>query len=447
MIVSSLFANHQTQRRSAPRRLAGGFRNAVAQKFQGFPEVDGGGSWCGARRGPGAGPAVGASVGGAGTRARTRGGAQENRAEAGRRPRRSPVSNECRRVSAAGEPEAPSARQETGRMDLAEDSAIRRKVAGNRVGRAPIPGIEEIGENFATLLDERLRGLMRTLTSTIVIDCEVKKLSSVLEEIPVPAMIAVVDVRGSQNSALMNIGMDLLFNVVDLRMGGDPAAAPGAITRSVTSIDCALCEDFIRVVLEAFEAALRVHLGPGIRSAMKLDHFEQHVTMVRIAPDHSDVLVLKLSLDMGEAARSGEFDFVLPLAVLDSYRAAAPGTSQSGGGRVRSDIWSRHMAKAANDAPVRLRAVLHRQKLNVAQLQALEVGDLLPLPQEAREAAELVIEGPSGGSFAVGRIGAMDGGKAVKLTEPPDRTLLAGLKRMLAAKDAKEKDATKDAKG
>lgn len=324
-------------------------------------------------------------------------------------------------------------------MDLAADSAIRRKVAGNRVGRAPIPGIEEIGENFATLLDERLRGLMRTLTSAIVIDCEVRKLSSVLEDIPVPAMIAVIGVRGSQNSALMNIGMDLLFHVVDLRMGGDPEAAPGPIARSVTSIDCALCDEFIRLVLEAFEAALRIHLGPGIRAAMKLDHFEQHVTMVRIAPEHSDVLVLKLSLDMGEAARSGEFDFVLPLAVLDSYRAAAPGTSNGPGtgSRARSDIWSRHMAKSANDAPVRLRAILHRQKLNVAELQGLEVGALLPLPRESRETAELVIEGPSGGAFAVGRIGAVDGTKAVKLSEAPDKELLAGLKRMLAAKDAK----------
>ena len=189
-------------------------------------------------------------------------------------------------------------------MDAAVDSAIRRKLAGNRVGRAPFRGIEEIGENFAKLLDERLRGLMRTLTSAIVIDCEVKKLSSVLEEIPVPAMIAVIDVKGSQNSALMNVGMDLIYHVVDLRMGGDPAAAPMPVARSVTAIDCALCEDFIRLGLEAFEAALRVHLGPGIRAAMKLDHFEQHVTMVRIAPEHSDVLVLRISLDMGEAARA-----------------------------------------------------------------------------------------------------------------------------------------------
>jgi flagellar motor switch protein FliM len=315
-------------------------------------------------------------------------------------------------------------------METAADNALRRKVAGNRVGRAPIPGIEEIGENFAKLLDERLRGLVRTITSAIVVDCEVRKLSSVLEEIPVPAMIGVIDVRGSQNAALINIGSDLMFHIVDLRMGGDPAAAPTPTARSVTAIDCALCEEFIRLTLEAFEAALRVHLGPGIRSAMRLEHFEQHVTMVRIAPEHSDVLVLRLSLDLGEAARSGDFDLALPLAVLDSYRASAPAGGPSA--RARSDIWSRRMASAAADAPVRLRAELHRQSLRLAELQELSEGSLLPLPREAREAVALRLEAdPEAPPLATGRLGAVDGSKAVKLTETPDAELAEGLRRML----------------
>ncbi len=323
-------------------------------------------------------------------------------------------------------------------MSLAGESAIRRKVAGNRVGRAPIHGIEEIGENFAKLLDERLRGLMRTLTSAIVIDCEVRKLSSVLEEIPVPAMIGLIDVKGSQNSALINIGMDLIFHIVDLRMGGNPAAAPMPVARSVTAVDCALCEEFIRLALEAFEAALRIQLGAGIRSAMKLDHFEQHVTMVRIAPEHSDVLVLRLSLDMGEAARSGEFDLVLPLAVLDAYRAAAPTQTGGASSRAKADIWSRRMARAAADAPVRMNAVLHRQKLRLADIQALEPGSVIPLPRESREAVELCIEGASEKEiFALGRLGAVEGGKAVKLTQGPDAALLEGLQRMLAQQEVR----------
>ncbi|MFO7855213.1 MAG: FliM/FliN family flagellar motor switch protein [Paracoccaceae bacterium] len=316
-------------------------------------------------------------------------------------------------------------------MDVA--NALRRKVSGQRVGRAPIPGIEEIGENFAKLLDERLRQLMRTISSAIVIDCEVRKLSSVLEDIPVPAMLAVVSVRDSQYRALINIGMDLLFHAVDLRMGGDPSAAPQPIARSITAVDCGLCEAMIEAMIEAFEGSLRLNLAPGLAPAMRLEHFEQHVTMVRIAPEHSDVLVLRLSLDMGEAARSGDFEFVLPLALLDSYRAAAPAKGGEGA-RSRTDFWSRHMAQAAREAPVRLAAVLHRERRTLAELQTLAPGDLLPLPPEARERVELRLVGRGAGeTFAQGRLGAIEGEKAVKLTSEPDRGRLEALKAALQA--------------
>ncbi|MEM6438350.1 MAG: FliM/FliN family flagellar motor switch protein [Pseudomonadota bacterium] len=315
-------------------------------------------------------------------------------------------------------------------MPAQDQSVIHRMVGGGRVGRAPIADVETIGEDFAKFLDERLRGLMRTITSAIVIDCEVRRLSSVLEEIPVPAMIGVIKVRDSANQALVNVGMDLIYHIVDLRMGGDPSDAPIPTARSVTSVDCGLCEDFISAVCDGFEAALELNLGTSLSGAMTLAQFEQHVTMVRIAPEHSDVLVIRISLDMGEAARSGEFDLVLPLAVLDAYRAAAP--LDAGAREGRSDIWSRKMAQAASDAPVRLEAVLHRLRLPVADVEALAVGDLLPLPGECRESVEVRIEGQEDAApLAFGRLGAVPGAKAVKLTEDPDPRRVAPLRAAL----------------
>ncbi|MEO1689021.1 MAG: flagellar motor switch protein FliM, partial [Pseudomonadota bacterium] len=276
-------------------------------------------------------------------------------------------------------------------MQTEENSVIRRMTSGSTGGRAPIADAETIGEDFAKFLDERLRGLMRTITSAIVIDCEVRKLSSVLEEIPVPAMIGVIDVRDSVNQALVNVSMDLVYHVVDLRMGGDPADAPMPTARSVTAIDCGLCEEFIALVLDAFEASLKLNLRTELSEAMQLAQFEQHVTMVRIAPEHSDVLCFRISLDMGEAARSGDFDLVLPLAVLDAYRAAAAPVGARDPS-AKPDIWSRRMAQAASDAPVRLEAVLHRLQMPLSDAESLQPGDLLPLPGDCREEVEIRIE-------------------------------------------------------
>jgi flagellar motor switch protein FliM len=316
-------------------------------------------------------------------------------------------------------------------MSQTAQNILARKISGARVGRAPIPRVEEIGENFAKIVDEKVRPLLRTIVGAIVIDCEVRKLSRVLEDIAVPAMIGVIDVKGSKNSALINVSTDLIFHIVDLRMGGDPAQAPMPTMRSITAVDCALCTDFINAVLSAFESSMRLNLGPGLSSAMRLNHFEQHVTMVRIAPEHSDVLVLRLSLDVGEAARSGDFDLVLPLSVLDAYQAGVDPEAAGPAEEEQIDIWTARMAQAARQAPAHLRAVLHRADMSVAELSALEPGMIIPLPAGSRGHVQLTFEGVDGGQpLAYGRLGAFEGRKAVKLTEPPDPALLENIRKL-----------------
>ena len=316
-------------------------------------------------------------------------------------------------------------------MSETSQNVLARKISGARVGRAPIPRIEEIGEHFAMIVDEKLRPLLRTIVGAIVIDCEVRKLSRVLEDIQVPAMIAVLNVKGSKNQALINVSTDLIFHIVDLRMGGDPAQAPMPTMRSITQVDCALCSDFINAVLAAFDASMRLNLGTALNSTMKLNHFEQHVTMVRIAPEHSDVLVLRLSLDVGEAARSGNFDLVLPLSVLDAYQAGIDPNSVAAEEEQQTDIWTARMSQAARQAPARLRAIMHRADMSVADLAALQPGALIPLPAGSRGRIELSFEGgDSDRPFAIGRLGAFEGRKAVKLIESPDPELLDSIRRL-----------------
>jgi flagellar motor switch protein FliM len=316
-------------------------------------------------------------------------------------------------------------------MSETGQNVLARKISGARVGRAPIPRIEEIGEHFAMIVDEKLRPLLRTIVGAIVIDCEVRKLSRVLEDIQVPAMIAVLNVKGSKNQALINVSTDLIFHIVDLRMGGDPAQAPMPTMRSITQVDCALCSDFINAVLAAFDASMRLNLGTALNSTMKLNHFEQHVTMVRIAPEHSDVLVLRLSLDVGEAARSGNFDLVLPLSVLDAYQAGIDPNSVAAEEEQQTDIWTARMSQAARQAPARLRAIMHRADMSVADLAALQPGALIPLPAGSRGRIELSFEGgDSDRPFAIGRLGAFEGRKAVKLIESPDPELLDSIRRL-----------------
>lgn len=309
-------------------------------------------------------------------------------------------------------------------MSVAEGNIVARKISSARVSRSPIPKVEQIGEDFAKILDDRLRRLLRTITSSIILDCEVRKLSRVLESIPVPAMLGVVGVKNASASALVNISNDLIYHIVDLRMGGDTEQSPVPTARSITALDCALCSDFIDCLIGAFTHAISMHIGTPDLDWMSLRQFEQHVTMARIAPDNADVLVLNVSLDIGEAARSGDFDMVIPLSVLDSFKAAGRSKSQEKAERNAMDLWANRMSRAAREAPLRLTSVIHRLHLDIGTVQSWRPGDLLEIPASGRERVELMIDGQGEVPVAIGRLGALEGRKAVKLSLPPDPALV-----------------------
>ncbi|MEL6476602.1 MAG: hypothetical protein AAFR17_04680 [Pseudomonadota bacterium] len=316
-------------------------------------------------------------------------------------------------------------------MSVAADVLIK-KVEKARVSRSPITQLDLIGDAFVRELDDRLRVLINTITSTMVIDCEVRKLSSVLEEIPVPAMLALINVERSKNKALINISNDLLFHIVDLRLGGDPSAVPIPTARSITEIDCGLCADFINCMLTSFTEALVTALEAPSQTKLSLATFEEHATLLAIAPDNADVLVLNASLDMGEAARSGDFELIIPLSVLDIFKSSAKKFEPRASTAAASDLWQRHMSEVAASTKARLYSVMHRMPMQVSDLQALKPGQMLEIPGSCRHGISLCIDSTDpNDTLAIGQLGALSGKKAVKLIDPPSEAFQARLRRMI----------------
>lgn len=290
-----------------------------------------------------------------------------------------------------------------------------------RVGRSPIAHLDDITNHLTAKLEDRLRRLLKATTGAIIMACEVRKLSRVLEDIPVPAMLGIVAVEGVDSYALININSDLVYHVVDLRMGGDPAQAPPPTARSFTAIDCALCEGFNSTVIDCIMDAMRAGMGAPLPDAMSLSRIEQNITQVRLAPGNADVLVIEVNLDIGEAARSGDFQFVLPLSVLDVLRAEAARAPAANETLTSLTFWRKHMTKAAGEARIDVSGIIHRQQLTVQQLENLAPGDILQLPENVLNDVDILLGRLSDDiGCAQAKLGSFEGHKMLKLmTDPP----------------------------
>ncbi|WP_112320551.1 FliM/FliN family flagellar motor switch protein [Oceanibium sediminis] len=320
---------------------------------------------------------------------------------------------------------------------MTEDTAVLpRKLSSRRVGRSPLPDLELIGENFGRILEDDLRPILKTTIGALILDCEITKLADVLERIPVPSMLGVVETDSTDRMALINIGSELVYHIVDMRMGGDPTTAPPVTTRSFTAIDAQLCMDVFDAVLRSFATAVVESLGVPLETSFRVAGHKQDINTVRIAPKSADVMLISASLDIGEAARSGDFDLIMPLSILDVLRAALMQTSVTDH-VAPNDLWLLQMRKCAAEAEVPLHGILHRKSLPLAEIEALEVGHVLRLPRSALSQVSLVQamgtehEAP----LATGRLGAYEGEKVVKLTDPPAARITDDLTRLLRLPD------------
>jgi hypothetical protein len=118
----------------------------------------------------------------------------------------------------------------------------------------------------------------------------------------------------------------------------------------------------------------------------------------------------------------------LPLEAIAALKSQVPLE-----GAQPDDPWKTMMRRAVAGAPVHLNAVLHRQKLSLAELRDLQAGQVLEIPVQATENVELTLAQPDGRGFVVApaRLGACEGGKVLKLTTLPARKLTAHIERLL----------------
>lgn len=306
-------------------------------------------------------------------------------------------------------------------MDGAAEKILSKKIGMSGVGRSPIPDVEKLGDMFAREIEAALRPVLNATVAGMILEGEVTKMSTVAEAIPVPALLGVLGFPGCAHSGLINVSADLVYHIVDLRMGGDPGTCPTPTTRSFTAIDYALCESVLKEVIWGFERATETMLGGPLTGHFTHKGTHQNITSVTVAPETADVLKFTLSLDIGIAARGGDLDLIIPLSVLDVVRASVEPTKVDTEATVK-DIWRDRMKQAVHEAALPLSAVLYRGQFNADYLDQLTVGQVIPVSSNAPRQVELILNAGKKTAFKVceARLGGFEGKKVLKLNDAPD---------------------------
>lgn len=314
----------------------------------------------------------------------------------------------------------------------AELSVLTKKLRQGGVARSPLAETDVIVESLGRGIEDRLRSMVKTMVGVTVDTVAVSKLAVATSRIAAPATMGVIEVEDADTPALVACDAALSNHLIDLTLGGDPASTPEATARPFTAIDMALGRLHLDAVLQAFTHALGVGFGRPLTKALRIRDQRQNLSQLRLAPDYIDVLTFAASVSLGEAGRTGRVSIVLPLSALDAIRASIQTRNETARERP-NDLWKALMRRAAANAPVQVDAVLHRQRLSLAALQALRVGQVIEIPRQAVEEIRLTIPQPAGRTalLATGRLGGYQDRKVVKLATAPDPRVAGHVNRAL----------------
>ncbi len=317
----------------------------------------------------------------------------------------------------------------------ADESALNRKLRHGAVARSPLSDPGGTGETLARSVEDRLRPIVRCDIEASLSAAMVSRLSDATRPITAASMIGVVSVAGAETQGLIAATPELVDHLVDLTLGGDPAAAPEPAERPLTEIDMTLCRLHLAAATEALCDALAAGLGLPVAGALTLREQRRSLAQLRIAPETADALVFGLALRLGAAGRKGQFLIVLPLSAIDALRAAGASGPPILSQERPSDLWRAHMRRAAATARVPLDAVLHSQRMSLAAVRALEVGQVIEIPRRATEEVRLALPQPGGRAaiLATARLGAYRDAKVVKLATAPDARVASHVARALGA--------------
>lgn len=271
-----------------------------------------------------------------------------------------------------------------------------------------LPMLEVVFDRLQRLLTSSLRSLTSQSPEVRIEGVTALRLGDYLASLSRPATIAVFRAVEWDNLGLVSVDGDLLYGLVDLLLGGRCAGgAPRIEGRSCTSIEAALVERLVRLVLadlaQAFEPIAPVQL--------RLERVETDPRFAVFTRPENACVLLRLRIRFDE--RGGSLFCLLPYATLEPVREIL--LQMFVGDRLGRDrIWERHLAREIGLVEVELEAVLDEQLVPLEHILGLEVGSVLPLA--AVPDAPVVLR-CGGKAMLKGRLGRVGDRVSIKIEE------------------------------
>lgn len=241
-----------------------------------------------------------------------------------------------------------------------------------RIVRGRMATLEIINERFARLLRVELFNFLRRTVEVSVGPVRITKYTDFIRNLVVPTNLNLVHIPPLRGTGMMVLDPTLVFLVVDNMFGGDGRFHTRVEGRDFTQTEQRIIQRILNIMFESYEKSW----APVYPIKFEYLRSEMNTQFANIATPNEVVVAITFNIELGP--NSGEMHFCVPYSMIEPIKdlLTSPLQGENLGGDKR---WVKMMTQQIQSAEVEIVANLSTRKMMVADLLALNVGDVLPI--------------------------------------------------------------------
>jgi flagellar motor switch protein FliM len=276
----------------------------------------------------------------------------------------------------------------------------------DRVIRGRMPTLDIIYERFIRLYRMSLSNSLRKIATISIISTDLLKFGEFVNTLPIPSCMCLVRFEALRGPALMVFESKLAYALVDSYFGGTDRPFNKIDGKEFTRIELSIMKKVMDLAIRDLEEAW----APVHKTNITFMRTEVNPQFVGVVPPSEVIISTTFEVELENA--SGTVALVIPYSTIEPIKNKLNASFQTESDRVDKE-WTMKLETHLRNSEANLLINLGHATITVGDLVNLNVGDIIPLSQDADGELDILVEGvPKYKCF----FGVSRGNRAVQIT-------------------------------
>jgi flagellar motor switch protein FliM len=277
----------------------------------------------------------------------------------------------------------------------------------DRVIRGRMPILEIIYERFIRSFRVSLSNSLRKISTISIISTDLLKFGEFVNTLPIPSCMCIMRFNELRGPALLVFESKLAYAIIDSYFGGTDRPFTKIEGKEFTMIELS----FMRKIMDMAINDLEEAWAPVHRIDAQYLRTEINPQFVGVVPPSDVIIATTLEVEFESA--SGTIMIVVPYSTIEPIKQKLSSSFQTDN-EMADSIWTQAMNEHVKNTSATIVVRLGEAEMTLGDLLTLELGDIIPLNQDASGEVIVAIEGVEKMKCLMG---TYKGNRAVQITQ------------------------------